>query len=99
MTSIYAARYHWAARGLSRPHPPLDRADIPVSDHPLPPHPQALVLRYRRQMPCGNLQETPLGVSFGQPPALDQGEVELLVSVQQVLFPSGQGCHAIGFAG
>jgi hypothetical protein len=34
-----------------------------------------------------------------QAPALDQGEVELLVSVQQVLFASAQGYHAIGFAG
>jgi hypothetical protein len=57
------------------------------------------VLRHRWQAACGNLKETPLGVGFRQPPALDQVEVELSVSVQQVLFASGQGWHTIGFAG
>jgi hypothetical protein len=37
----------------------------------------------------------PLGVGFGQPPALDQIEIKSPVSVRQVLFASGQGWHAI----
>jgi hypothetical protein len=53
------------------------------------------VLRYRWQASRCNLEETPLGVSLGQPPALDQVEIELPVSVQQVLFALGQGWHAI----
>jgi hypothetical protein len=53
------------------------------------------VLRYRRQAPCGNIQESLLSVGFGQPPALDQVEVEAPVSVQQVLFALGQGGHVI----
>ena len=92
-TRVVGVRAAW---GIVRPHPPHDHPDIPVPGHPAPSYPQVLVLRYRRQAPCGNLEETPLGVG---PRHLDQGEVELLVSVQQVLFASGQGCHAIGFAG
>ena len=95
-TRVVGVRAAW---GIVRPHPPHDHPDIPVPGHPAPSYPQALVLRYRRQAPCGNLEETPLGVGPRQPPALDQVEVEALVSVQQVLFASGQGCHAIGFAG
>jgi len=37
----------------------------------------------------------PLGIGFGQPPALDQVEIELPVALKQVLFASGQGWHAI----
>jgi hypothetical protein len=48
---------------------------------------------------CGNLKETPLSVGFGQPPALDQVEIEAPISVQQVLFALGQRGHIIGFAG
>jgi hypothetical protein len=55
------------------------------------------VLRHRRQASGSDLQETPLGIGFGQPPALDQVEIEPLVSVQQVLFASGQGGHTIKF--
>ena len=97
--SVRAARYHLAARGLVRPHPPLDCSNIPVPDLPPPPHPQALVLRHRWQAACGNLKETPLGVGFWQPSALDQVEIEAPISVQQVLFALGQRGHIIGFAG
>jgi hypothetical protein len=53
------------------------------------------VLRFGRQASRGNLQEVPLGIGFGQPPALDQVEIEAPVSMQQVLFASGQGRHTI----
>ena len=95
MMSIYAARYRQAAGGLARAYLPLDGSDIPFPDHPPPSHPQTLVLRFGRQASRGNLQEMPLSVGFGQPPALDQVEIKSPVSVQQVLFASGQGWHAI----
>jgi hypothetical protein len=57
------------------------------------------VFRHRWQAACGNLKETPLGVGFRQPPALDQVEIELPVPLQQVLFALGQRGHTIGFAG
>jgi hypothetical protein len=53
------------------------------------------VLRYRRQAPRCNPEETLLSVSLGQPPALDQVKIELPVALQHVLFVSGQGWHAI----
>jgi hypothetical protein len=53
------------------------------------------VLRHRRQAPRGNFEEAPLGVGLGQPPALDQAEVEPSIAVQQVLFALGQGWHAV----
>jgi hypothetical protein len=99
MTRISAARYYLVARWLVQPHPPLDCSNVPVPDLLPPSHPQALVFRHRWQAACGNLEEMPLGVGLGQPPAVDQVEVEAPVSVQQVLFALGQGWHAIGFAG
>ena len=57
------------------------------------------MLGHRWQAPCGNLKETPLGVGFRQPLALDQVEIEAPVSVQQVLFALGQSRHIIGFPG
>jgi hypothetical protein len=53
------------------------------------------VLRYRWQAPCDNLEEMLLGIGFWQPPALNQVEVELLISLQQILFALGQGWHAV----
>jgi len=53
------------------------------------------VLRFGQQASRGNLQEMPLSVGFGQPPALNQTKIELPVSMQQVLFASGQGRHTI----
>jgi hypothetical protein len=91
-TRVVGVRAAW---GIVRPHPPHDHPDIPVPGHPAPSYPQVLVLRYRRQAPCGNLEETPLGVGPRQPLALDQVEVEALVSVQQVLFALGQRGHTI----
>jgi hypothetical protein len=95
MVSICAARYRQAARGLVRAYLPLDGSDIPFPDHPPPSHPQALVLRHRRQAPRGDFEEATLGVGFGQPPALNQTEIELPVSPQQVLFALGQGWHTV----
>jgi hypothetical protein len=57
------------------------------------------VLCHRRQVPCGDLEEAPLGFGFGQPRALDQVEVEPSIAVQQVLVALGQSRDIIGFAG
>jgi hypothetical protein len=49
---VRAAGCRLPAWGRVRPDPPLDRPDVPVPHHPPPPHPQALVLRHRRQAPA-----------------------------------------------